>query len=104
MTPPNKSTNSQEIVLRTQPILEILHKWGIHTLGEFASLDKDEVCARLGPEGVFLWERGCQRELVPVAFGAPSRNLMSVNLGRVEKRHHRAHPTMSDTALRILGR
>ena len=57
MTLPNKSTNSQEIVLRIQHILEILHKWGIQTLGEFASLDKDEVCARLGPEAVFLWER-----------------------------------------------
>jgi protein ImuB len=57
MTLLHKSTNSQGIVLRIQHILEILHKWGIHTLGEFASLDKAEVCARLGPEAVFLWER-----------------------------------------------
>ncbi|MEY2527203.1 MAG: protein ImuB [Verrucomicrobiota bacterium] len=38
-------------------ILEILHKWGIHTLGQFASLDKDDLNARLGPEAVRLWER-----------------------------------------------
>lgn len=38
-------------------ILQILHKWGIHTLGQFASLDKDDLNARLGPEAVRLWER-----------------------------------------------
>jgi protein ImuB len=38
-------------------ILGILHKWGIHTLGQFAALDKEELRARLGPEAVRLWER-----------------------------------------------
>jgi protein ImuB len=38
-------------------LLEILHKWGIHTVGEFARLKKDDVAARLGVEGVRLWER-----------------------------------------------
>src|SRR5438132_4395134 len=38
-------------------ILEILHKWGIHTLGEFAALDKEQLGARLGPEAVRMWER-----------------------------------------------
>lgn len=38
-------------------ILEILHKWGIHTLGQFARLDKEELNARLGPEAGRLWER-----------------------------------------------
>jgi protein ImuB len=38
-------------------ILAILHKWGIHTLGQFASLDKEDLNARLGPEAVRLWER-----------------------------------------------
>src|SRR5712692_4677599 len=38
-------------------ILEILHKWGIHTLGQFASFDKDDLNARLGPAAVRLWER-----------------------------------------------
>jgi protein ImuB len=38
-------------------ILAILHKWGIHTLGQLAALDKKALCARLGPEAVRLWER-----------------------------------------------
>jgi protein ImuB len=38
-------------------ILEILHKWGIHTLGQFAALDKEQIAVRLGPEAVRLWER-----------------------------------------------
>ena len=42
---------------RTAQILAILHKWGIHTLGQLAALDKEELRARLGPEAVRLWER-----------------------------------------------
>jgi protein ImuB len=40
-----------------QQILGILHKWGIHTLGQLAVLDKEELRVRLGPEAVRLWER-----------------------------------------------
>jgi protein ImuB len=40
-----------------QRIIAILHKWGIHTLGQFAALNKDEVGDRLGPEAVRMWER-----------------------------------------------
>src|SRR4029453_3330319 len=38
-------------------ILTILHKWGIHTLGQLAVLDKEQLAARLGPEAVRMWER-----------------------------------------------
>ena len=38
-------------------ILEILHKWGIHTLGQLAALNKEELRTRLGVEAVRLWER-----------------------------------------------
>src|SRR6266480_4977722 len=38
-------------------ILAILHKWGIHTLGQFAALDREHLGARLGPEAVRMWER-----------------------------------------------
>src|SRR6266478_4301805 len=41
----------------TEKILGILHKWGIHTLGQLAALDKEELRARLGSEAVRLWER-----------------------------------------------
>ena len=38
-------------------ILAILHKWGIHTLGQLALLGKQQLGARLGPEAVRMWER-----------------------------------------------
>jgi protein ImuB len=38
-------------------ILSILHKWGIHTLGQLAALDKEQLAARLGPEAIHMWER-----------------------------------------------
>ena len=38
-------------------ILAILHKWGIHTLGQLAALDKEELRNRLGTDAVRLWER-----------------------------------------------
>src|SRR3989475_3529443 len=41
----------------TEEILAILHKWGIHTLGQLAALDREELRARLGAEAVRLWER-----------------------------------------------
>src|SRR5437660_8733380 len=40
-----------------QEILTILHKWGIHTLGELAALEKEQLGARLGPEAIRMWER-----------------------------------------------
>jgi protein ImuB len=42
---------------RIEQILTILHKWGIHTLGQLAVLDKEELRARLGTEAVRMWER-----------------------------------------------
>jgi nucleotidyltransferase/DNA polymerase involved in DNA repair len=47
-----RARRQQEI----QQILAILHKWGIHTLGQFAALDKEQLAARLGPEAVRMWE------------------------------------------------
>src|SRR5205809_7868596 len=40
-----------------EQILTILHKWGIHTLGQLAALDKEQLGARLGPEAIRMWER-----------------------------------------------
>ena len=53
-----------------QRILDILHKWGIHTLGQLADLNKDDLGRRLGPMAMRLWERAngkCVRllKLVP---------------------------------------
>src|SRR5437660_7896664 len=37
--------------------IAILQKWGIHTLGQLAALDKEELRNRLGNQAVRLWER-----------------------------------------------
>lgn len=39
----------------------ILQSWGLTTLGGLARLKSDDVAARLGPEGVRLWEQACGR-------------------------------------------
>ncbi len=38
-------------------IFAILHKWGIHSLGQFAALEKEDVVRRLGTEAARMWER-----------------------------------------------
>ena len=43
--------------MQVQEIFTILHKWGIHTLGQLAALDKEQLGARLGPEAVRMWKR-----------------------------------------------
>ena len=43
--------------MHVQEIFAILHKWGIHTVGQLAALDKQQLAARLGPEAVRMWER-----------------------------------------------
>jgi protein ImuB len=43
--------------MQVQEILAILHRWGIHTLGQLAALDKEQLGARLGLEAVRMWER-----------------------------------------------
>ncbi|PYK64961.1 MAG: hypothetical protein DME50_10715 [Verrucomicrobia bacterium] len=43
--------------MEVQEILVILHKWGIHRLGQMAALDKEQLGARLGPEAIRMWER-----------------------------------------------
>src|SRR5437879_8934436 len=37
--------------------IAILQKWGSHTLGQLAALDKEELRNRLGNQAVRLWER-----------------------------------------------
>ena len=43
--------------LELQEIIRILHKWGIHTVGQLATLDKEQLGARLGPQAIRMWER-----------------------------------------------
>src|SRR6266568_5334507 len=55
--PGSNSTATKDREAEIQQILAILHKWGIHTLGQLAALDKEQLAARLGPEAVRMWER-----------------------------------------------
>jgi protein ImuB len=43
--------------MEVQEILATLHKWGVHSLGQLAALDKEQLGARLGPEAIRMWER-----------------------------------------------
>jgi len=43
------------------PLERILYGWGITTLGGLTQLKKEDVAARLGPEGVQLWDRAAGR-------------------------------------------
>ena len=38
-------------------LLAVLRSWGIRTIGELVALPMGEVCGRLGPEALSLWER-----------------------------------------------
>src|SRR5438128_7408009 len=51
------STAGKDRQAEVQQIITILHKWGIHTLGQLAALDKEQLAARLGPEAIRMWER-----------------------------------------------
>src|SRR3954466_14576176 len=52
-----KSRAAKERQAAIQRVLDILRRWGIESLGQFAALEKEAVAARLGPIGVELWER-----------------------------------------------
>jgi len=41
----------------SEEIRGVLHAWGIHTVGELTALPMRQVCERLGPEAVALWDR-----------------------------------------------
>ncbi|MFL6519207.1 MAG: hypothetical protein ACJ8NS_03225 [Chthoniobacterales bacterium] len=52
-------------------VLNLLRRWGIESLGQFAALEREAVAARLGPIGVELWERAAGKttrllKLVPI--------------------------------------
>src|SRR5438046_1006299 len=54
-----------------QEILAILHKWGVHTLGQLVALNKEEIRSRLGTEAVRLWERANGTATRPLKFIQP---------------------------------
>ena len=53
----SKASTKASAARTVQEILVILHKWGIHTLGQLAALNKEQLAGRLGFEAVRMWER-----------------------------------------------
>jgi protein ImuB len=53
----SKAKAARERQAENGRVLDILHRWGIESLGQFAALEKEAVALRLGPIGVQLWER-----------------------------------------------
>src|SRR4030095_8943605 len=43
--------------MEVQEIFAILHKWGIHTVGQLVALDKEQLAARLSHEAIRMWGR-----------------------------------------------
>jgi protein ImuB len=64
----NPGSNPSKVQLSTAEILRILHKWGIHTLGQLAALNKEELRNRLGTEAARLWERANGTATRPLKF------------------------------------
>src|ERR1043166_7522031 len=60
--------------MTVQEILAVLHKWGIHTLGQLAALDKEDLRARLGNEAVTLWLRATGQANRLLKFVLPSES------------------------------
>src|SRR6266403_5910136 len=53
----NSELQTPRSQLQIANILAIFRKWGIHTLGQLAALDKEELRTRLGADADRLWER-----------------------------------------------
>ena len=53
----SSKSKSKERNAEIARVLDILHRWGIQTLGQFATLDKEDVGERLGAIGLQLWDR-----------------------------------------------
>jgi Nucleotidyltransferase/DNA polymerase involved in DNA repair len=67
----SNSTAAKDRQVEVQRILAILHKWGIHTLGQLAVLDKEQIAARLGPEAARMWERANGQSNRPLKLVRP---------------------------------
>jgi protein ImuB len=56
-----KSLRAADRAKELSHIIAILHKWGVHTLGDLAALPPDQLGARLGPAAMLLWEQATGR-------------------------------------------
>jgi protein ImuB len=68
---PGRKLQTSNSDLPTSEILRIFRSWGIHTLGQVAALDKEELRNRLGNEAIRLWERANGTASRPLKFVQP---------------------------------
>ncbi|HET7535397.1 MAG TPA: DNA polymerase Y family protein [Candidatus Didemnitutus sp.] len=54
-------------------LVEILHAWGVRTLGQLTALTKADVTHRLGRDGLALWERAAGETTRPLNLATPAR-------------------------------
>src|SRR6266487_722863 len=73
-SPSSNSAAAKDREAEIEQILEILHKWGIHTLGQLSALDKEELGARLGPAAIQMWERANGQSDRPLRLVRPSES------------------------------
>src|SRR6266566_1583594 len=73
-SPESKSAAAKNRRAEIRQILAILHKWGIHTLGQLAALDKEQLGARLGSEAIGMWERANGQSDRPLKLVRPSES------------------------------
>jgi protein ImuB len=55
----------------SEEILSVLRTWGIRTIGQLVALPMGEVCSRLGPDALGLWERASGGRSRPLKLVKP---------------------------------
>ncbi len=70
-SPASNSAAAKDREAEIKRILAILHKWGIHTLGQLAAIDKEELRTRFGPEAVRMWEHANGQSNRPLQLVRP---------------------------------
>jgi protein ImuB len=60
-----------ESIEASPEILDILHRWGIRTLGEFTALQKNNLAERLGAESLELFDRATANTIRPLELVRP---------------------------------